>query len=422
MTQNFADPDDYDGQDDSNDLDEINMDDLEQVDLGDLDDLYDISDLIEEDPQQQRLEEVADQWLAGAPPVVDERELIAPRDQLGSVDLEEVLGLLIGDPQELAVEALRAFSDLPREQAAVVGDQWPSIPVERRREILRYLIQAVDEDITWQLGRFFRIALNDSDAEVRRYAIEGLWDDNDGRLIGPLIQILLNDADELVRAAAADALGSYVLAGELEELDAALAMRVEEALLAIVSNESEPSRVRASALKSLAYSGEVGVRQLIEDAYYAPEDDLRISSLVAMGRSADVRWRSLARAELQNPWDEVRAAAAQACGELEAKAALDMLIELVSDESHAVKVAAIMALGRIGGKDAREVLEAVRLDEEEELVEAADFALEELMFFASGEGEMALLDESDETPDEWDIEPWHRGQDLDESDFGTYEE
>jgi hypothetical protein len=35
---------------------------------------------------------------------------------------------------------------------------------------------------------------------------------------------------------------------------------------------------------------------------------------------------------------------------------------------------------------------------------------------------MALLDESDETPDEWDIEPWHRGQDLDESDFGTYEE
>ncbi len=399
MTENFSELDGPDRFDKLND-DELN-------DEGEIDD---------PSLQNPRLEELADQWLAG------EHESLDKRAKPFDVELDTVLRRLIAGPQDLVVDDLRAFSDLSREQAAVVRNEWPSIRVERRREVVRYLIQVIDEDITWELASLFHIALGDEDSEVRRYAMEGLREEIDGQLVGQLVQILLNDSDERTRTVAADTLGSYVLAGELDELDSALAMRAEEALLSVVSKTEEPTSVRASALQSLAYSGETGLRQLIEDAYYAPEDEMRVSSLIAMGRSADVRWRSLARAELQNPWDEMRAAAAQACGELETKAALDPLIELVSDESHAVKVAAILALGRIGGRDAREVLEAVRLDEEEELVEAADFALEELMFFASEESELSLLEENDDLLDDWDdIEPWHRGHDLDESDLGTYE-
>jgi HEAT repeat protein len=395
MTQNYSDPDD-------------------QVDYDEL--LDDSDDSDDSSIQKERLEELADQWLAG------EQDAFGENETAFGTELGGVLNRLIVAPQDLNIEDLRTFSDLSREQAAMVRNEWPSIAVERRREIVRFLIQVIDEDLTWQLERLFNIALSDEDSEVRRYAIEGLREENDGQLVGPLVQILLNDSDERTRATAADALGSYVLAGELDELDAALAMRAEEALLSVVSKGAEPTTVRARSLESLAYSGETGLRQLIEDAYYAPEDEIRVSSLIAMGRSADVRWRSLARAELQNPWDKMRAVAAQACGELEAKAALDQLIELVTDESDDVKLAAILALGRIGGNDAREVLEAVRLDEEQELVEAADFALEELMFFASAENDLSLLQESDGTVDDWDdIEPWHRGHDLDESDLGTYE-
>jgi HEAT repeat protein len=399
MTQNFS---DRDSQDEYDDL----VDDEEQID----------------DPSAQntRLEELADQWLAGKHDPANRD--VARHEELFDVQLDEVLNRLIAAPQDLAIDDLRAFSDMSREQTSIVRNEWPSIAVDRRREVMRYLIQVIDEDITWELTNLFHIALDDEDSEVRRYAIEGLKGEISDPLVGPLVQILLNDPEVLTRTVAADALGPYVLAGELDELDSALAMRAEEALLSVVSRPEEPTRVRASALKSLAYSGETGLRQLIEDAYYAPEDDMRVSSLIAMGRSADVRWRSLVRAELQNPWDEMRAAAAQACGELETKAALDQLIELVSDQSHAVKVAAILALGRIGGRDAREVLEAVRLEEEEELVEAADFALEELMFFASKESELSLLEENEDALDDWDdIEPWHRGHDLDESDLGTYE-
>ncbi|MEZ4718856.1 MAG: hypothetical protein R2851_22585 [Caldilineaceae bacterium] len=36
--------------------------------------------------------------------------------------------------------------------------------------------------------------------------------------------------------------------------------------------------MRRHALESLAYSGEIAMRQLIEDAYYAPEEEMRISA------------------------------------------------------------------------------------------------------------------------------------------------
>ena len=69
------------------------------------------------------------------------------------------------------------------------------------------------------------------------------------------------------------------------------------------------------------------MRQLIEDAYYSPDESRRLSALVAMGRSADVRWRRLARAELTNPDPAMRAQAAFACGELETQACTPRLAE-----------------------------------------------------------------------------------------------
>lgn len=366
--------------------------------------------------REKYLEELADAWLAG--------DQIDPDADAGrapvAVSLDELLTRLATDPNGLSVRHLLVLSDLSREDAAQVRSLWSTIPVDRRRTVIRQMVNLAADDLTLLLGRLLRVALDDDDPMVRRLAINGLMTDEDTApdLVGPLVQILHNDEDAGARAVAARALGAYVLAGELDELDAALAMRVEEALMTVLLRDEELLTVRCRTLESLAYSGEIAMRQLIEDAYYAPEEEMRVSALNAMGRSADVRWRNLARAELQNPSPDMREAAAYATGALENKAAVSDLIELLADDVPEVKLATIAALGQIGGKEAREILEAMRLSDDAAEVEAADLALEEIMF-SDGEDDSLLLE--DETND-WDDEPWARWRDQDEADLGAYDD
>ncbi len=313
------------------------------------------------------------------------------------LSVEELLQLLIHQADEVALRDLFVLSDLTRTEADVVEAQWPAIPLARRRRLLRELVLAAEEVIELLLGRLLRIALRDSDEEVRRIAIDGLWEDDDPALIGPYVQMLNSDPVTKVRAAAAAALGPYVLAGELDELDSAMAMRAEEALLAIVHSKDEPIEVQAAALESVAYSGEAGLRQLIEDAYYAPEEELRLSALRAMGRSADTRWRSLVRAELASPDDAMRVEAALAAGELEIKSATPQLLAMLQDDELAVRLAAIEALGHLGGKAARTALRTLADEAEGDEAEAAEVALDEMLFYDEG-GAVPLLegDEDDE--------------------------
>ena len=359
----------------------------------------------------------------------DEFEIVSPDDEmdpleedvallLPTLSLEAVLQQLLNEESLPPERELYVFSDLSRQDVEAVRTYWSQIAPERRQAVTELLVAAAEENLDWVLGRFLRILMADEDPRVREHAVRGLWDDNELDLIGPLVQMLHGDPAHNVRAAAATALGAYVLAGELEELDAALAMRAEEALLAILHNDEEPLAVRRRALESVAYSGETGVRQLIEDAYYSADEEMRISALFAMGRSADVRWRSLARAELRNPSAVVRAEAALACGELEAKGALGDLLALLSDRHEQVRLAAIFALGRIGGTDARDALEAVSLGDKPTEVEAAQTALEELQFFA--DATVALFDESLDDDDEWDNDPVDEWYDLDDREMGDY--
>lgn len=333
--------------------------------------------------------------------------------------VDELLAHLVTSPTALTGRDLYAFSDLSRTDAELVRREWSAIPTERRRTVVTNLVEMAQETIDLELGRFLRIALHDSDAVVRESAIVGLWEETDANLLGPLIEVMRQDPSMAVRAAAATALGNYVLAGELGELDTALTMRAEQALLDVVRNMDEPLPVQCRALESLAYSGEAGVRQLIEDAYYAPEEEMRVSALIAMGRSADVHWRSYVRAELQNTSVAMRAEAAKACGDLEVKSAVSELLELLTDDEPSVRLAAIFALGHIGGNEAKRALRAIAVEGEPAEVEAAENALEELTFYTGNEG-IALLDEEADDG-EWEDEPW-RARRRDDDDLGEYED
>jgi HEAT repeat protein len=329
--------------------------------------------------------------------------------------VSELLDYLVQNAQPLNGRDLFVLSDLSRRDAEMVREGWALIPLERRRAVVQYLIEMAAEELDLHLGRILRVALRDSDAAVRRLAIQGLWEETESDLLGPLIEVMKHDEDDGVRSAAAAALGNYILAGELDEIDASLTMRAEQALLEVLHDDQEPVALRAYALESLAYSSESGVRQLIEDAYYASEDELRVSALIAMGRSADVHWRNYVRAELQSPSASMRAAAAEACGELEVKGAREELLELLLDPEQSVRLATIIALGRVGGREAQEALRTIANEGEAPEAQAAEDALDEMAFYADNR---IALDDADEGDEEGNDE-MRDGID-DDDDLGEY--
>ncbi|MCZ0939091.1 MAG: HEAT repeat domain-containing protein [Caldilineaceae bacterium] len=314
--------------------------------------------------------------------------------------VEVLLAQLREDEVLPTAQELVVLSDLSLADMRRVQEAWNTIRDGCRLHIIRSLVEESVANLHVQLGRLLRLALKDALPDVRILAIRGLWEDREADLVGPLIHILNNDPYDTVRAAAAEALGAFVLAGELDELSPALAMRAEDALLAVLHADMEPLSVQARALESIAFSGETGIRELIEDCYYSHDEEMRLAALRAMGRSADVRWRSTVQAELGSPDTDMRAAAARACGELEARDALEELIELLSDEGKAVRLAAIFALGRLGGRRAKEMLSAMSASEDPEEVQTAEHALEEALFY----GDAQSIPLFDETLEEWDDE------------------
>jgi HEAT repeat protein len=283
--------------------------------------------------------------------------------------------------------ALDTLSDLNAAELARFQATWAQLSQERRRGLVARLLELAEERVDVSFCSIFIWLLADPDPWIRAQAIEGFWEEEDVRLVVPLTRLLQEDLSPEVRAAAALALGHYVLLTELEELEPAIGNPVIEALLG-ACKEGEPSvEVRRRALESLAYSGLPEIHSLIRMAYEDDDDALRVSAVFAMGRSADPRWRPLVLAELSSTDAAMRFEAARASGELEMSEAVSQLIDLVDEADVEIRNAAIWALGRIGGHEARRVLRACCASTDESLADAAQEALDELEFL-SGDDEL----------------------------------
>ncbi|MBN1815021.1 MAG: HEAT repeat domain-containing protein [Anaerolineae bacterium] len=277
------------------------------------------------------------------------------------------------------LESLYLLSDLDTGDAAQVRDVWPNLPVELRQHLVNLLTEIAEADFEVDFGAIFRIGLEDKDAGVRTTAIEGLWEDQDVRLVPPLIERLHDEAMS-VRAAAATSLGRFVLAGELGKIRPGPFSRACEALLAVCQDAVEHFEVRRRALESLSYVDTEDVVTLIREAYEAPQEKVRVSAVFAMGRSADTRWAPQVKQELFSPNPELRYEAARACGELQLSSTVAELAELTEDVDAEVQEAALWALGQIGGDKAREILQRCCESECEATRAAAEAALDELEF------------------------------------------
>lgn len=296
------------------------------------------------------------------------------------------------------------LSGLDRAEAMEVEAAWRDLPVRTRREVILTLVEVAENDFEADFGAVFRIALDDPDATVREAAVEGLWEDEDVRLVPRFAAFLREDPAPNVRAAAAASLGRFLLLGELGKIRPLPHQQAYEALLAACRSLQETLEVRRRALEALAYSGEEEVAALISEAYRHPEEKMRVSAVFAMGRSADERWAEYVLRELLSPNPEMRFEAARACGELGLEEAVATLIELVEDVDPEVREAAIWALGQIGGDEARSTLKRCLRSDNEALREAARDALRELEFLHGDLGTLLIpfdfFDEDDEEEEE----------------------
>ncbi|MDI6768941.1 MAG: HEAT repeat domain-containing protein [Anaerolineales bacterium] len=304
-----------------------------------------------------------------------------------NVAFQTVLDALLDDSQPFPPRFLYLFSDIEPGNLNLVLETWPQVSLARQHALLEDLKELVEDNTLLSFDDFARALLKDADPQVRVRALHLLWDCGDTRLAPTFLEILNEDSDFNVRAAAATALGMFVYLGEVEEISPHLQRKVEDNLLTVLrssdqSAEHSLSLVRRRALEALGSSSRPEVAGLIEAAYGEKEADWKVSALFAMGRSGDEGWGKHVLSNLRNQNEAIRMEAIHAAGELALASARPVLLDMLADEEDLeTQHEIIWELTKIGGEEVRDrlelLLEMVEDDEEAEFIEEA---LENLAF------------------------------------------
>ncbi len=322
-----------------------------------------------------------------------------------TITIQQVIDALANQETPVAARYLFRLSDLEGSDLEKIAKLWTNLPTRRRKAIMEDLEDLGSRNDLLSFESLAMIAVNDAEAEVRLPAVRVLWEFDNKRIAPVFIRLLEKDPDVDIRAAAATGLGTFVLAGELEEIPSNLLTQIENLLLK-VTGASDSNQVKQQALESLGYSGRDEVNQLIEKAYADSNKNWKASALAAMGHSADQRWSAAIQTSLSSNLPLLRSHAARAAGELEMKETVDKLIELLDDPDTSVRDASIWSLAQIGGPGIQDTLEAMleesEDDDDQEFIESAL--------------DILALTEKDEILPIFDIDELEELDELDESD------
>jgi HEAT repeat protein len=267
--------------------------------------------------------------------------------------------------------------------------------IERKRQILARLEGLTEDNVELNFDRIYRNAIYDTDDNVRREAVEGLWENCDPALIRPFLRLIQQDTALEVRSAAAKALGRFALLAEQQKISPENRSRISQALLAVIRNQVEPVMLRRRALEAIAPFSLPEVTQAIWEAYRREEAGLKTSSIYAMGRNCDMLWMPTILKEMENDDPEMRYEAASAAGELGESEAVSRLIELTSDEDVEVKLAAVRALGKLGGQEAKQRLKTLKASKSQAIREASEISMTEIEAYEEPTERSREFDEPD---------------------------
>ena len=296
----------------------------------------------------------------------------------GHSAISETIAELADTSKPVSNSRLTELSNLNSAELSLFTQTWATMKPRRRRQIISRLVELAEDNIELNYDNIFKHCLKDPDAEVRREAIEGLWENEESSLSNVLINLLEKDSSEQVQAAAATALGKFALLTRDNRLRPEYEAKICQALLNIFGGKSKPVEVRRRALEAAAPLSLPQVTEAILEAYQSQEPRLRISAIYAMGKHGDPSQLPMLLKELSSKDTETRYEAAGACGEMGEEEASPYLIKLTSDPDSDVRLAAIQALGKIGGSKAKEHLKRCLKSPSEAIREAAEQALQEL--------------------------------------------
>jgi len=294
------------------------------------------------------------------------------------VALEQYLYALADNARSLRTADLMNLSGMAPEDLGLLRDVWPGMNAGRRKDILGWLIEISEDNLEADFNDLFRFCLGDEDREVRAKAIEGLWECDDRALVTPLIALLGEDPSDSVRAAAAIALGKFAVLSQRGKMLEKDGERIKEFLMQTIQHARDDQELRRRAMEAVAPFNTSDVQQIIQEAYWSDQIEMKCSAVYAMGKSCDSRWLSIILAELRSPHRAMRYEASIACGELGEEPAVPHLIPLFEDDDHQTQLSAISAVGAIGGSLARKALLHCLKSSDDVAAEAAQEALEAL--------------------------------------------
>ncbi|MCC6802742.1 MAG: HEAT repeat domain-containing protein [Anaerolineae bacterium] len=271
-------------------------------------------------------------------------------------DLETTLAALRDNDGTVTSTLYYGLSGLESGDIERLAPVWKGLTPEYRRKLVQELTEASEANFELEYKTLGQYALEDDEPGVREAAVDLLWEDESLALMYRLIDLAQEDESVGVRAAAASALGRFILLGELGDLPESETVKAQDAMVGVLDDADEDVDVRRRALEAIANCGHEVVEEAIREAYDSPDHRMQISAVFAMGRSYDEQWGEFVRQQLDSDDAEMRYEAARAAGELEVEDAVPGLIRLALDSDREVKEVAIWSLGEIGSRDALRVL------------------------------------------------------------------
>ncbi|MDP9352013.1 MAG: HEAT repeat domain-containing protein [Chloroflexota bacterium] len=299
-----------------------------------------------------------------------------------STDLATTLQELLGAGPMRATQ-LALLSDVPTSELQGSASLWLQAAPSRRRALLAELRSLAEDNIEYTFKNVFLFALGDPDPDVRRAAVDGLWEEESPSVLERLQVILRADASAEVRTAAATALTRFAYRGAVGDMSSSRAEQLQEVLRRSLLEAPDGGDLQLRLLEALAYfEDEPVVREYIARLYREGDEDEQAAALLSMGRTLDPRWGATVREELDNQSAILRFHAARAAGDLGLTEAVPSLSRMAEDEEEDPEVRgnAVWALGQIGTQPALSVLRGVASGGSEELREAAEEALGEAVY------------------------------------------
>ena len=294
--------------------------------------------------------------------------------------LPDLIADLTDAEKPVTYSGLLQLTDLPAEGLAELKTVWPKLSTERRREIVRKLIELADDNVEFDFSSIFKSCLTDDDDAIREMAAKGLWETEDRTMIRPLVKLLEDDSCPEVRASAAISLKNFAVMAQNGKLLTRDGDRIRQALLALVNSPTEDIDVRRRAIEVVSSFNTPETNEAVREAYESDNPTLVQSAIYGMGQSSNPAWMPTVVDEMSNPLAAVRFEAVTACGLLGEETDAPHLLRLLRDDDLEVRLASIKALGLIGGPMAKTVLQQHLNDEDETIEEAAREALIGLEF------------------------------------------